>query len=44
MIRGLLAQGSGIREVARQTGAGIATVQRLKRTMVAGPDALSLPN
>lgn len=44
VIRGLLAGGSGIREVARQTGAGIATVQRLKRTMVAGSDALSLPN
>lgn len=43
VIRGLLAEGTGIREVARRTGAGTATVQRLKRAMLTGPEALGLP-
>lgn len=33
-IRDLLAQGIGIRETARETGAGTATVQRIKRSMM----------
>ena len=32
-IKAMLAQGLGVRETARRTGAGTATVQRLKRTM-----------
>lgn len=32
-IRSMLAQGLGVRETARRTGAGTATVQRLKRAM-----------
>ena len=32
-IRAMLAQGLGVRETARRTGAGTATVQRLKRAM-----------
>lgn len=32
-IRTMLAQGLGVRETARRTGAGTATVQRLKRAM-----------
>jgi DNA invertase Pin-like site-specific DNA recombinase len=32
-IRALLADGIGVRETARRTGAGTATVQRLKRAM-----------
>lgn len=34
-IRTMLAQGIGVRETARRTGAGTATVQRLKRSMTA---------
>ena len=33
-IRDLLARGIGIRETARETGAGTATVQRIKRSMM----------
>jgi len=33
-VRYLLAQGIGIRETARETGAGTATVQRIKRSMM----------
>ena len=32
-IRTMLAQGKGVRETARETGAGTATVQRLKKAM-----------
>lgn len=35
-IRTMLAQGLGVRETARRTGAGTATVQRLKRSMTVG--------
>jgi len=35
-IRTMLAQGLGVRETARRTGAGTATVQRLKRAMTVG--------
>lgn len=34
-IRALLRSGAGIRETARQTGAGTATVQRIKRALAA---------
>jgi len=44
VIQGLLAAGTGIREVARRTGAGPATVQRLKRAMLVKADAFGLPN
>ena len=33
-IRNLLLSGKGIRETARETGAGTASVQRVKRTMM----------
>jgi len=32
-IRAMLTCGKGIREIARETGAGTASVQRIKRTM-----------
>ena len=32
-IRAMLMSGRGIRETARETGAGTATVQRIKQTM-----------
>lgn len=34
-IRALLKSGAGVRETARQTGAGTATVQRIKRSLAA---------
>ncbi len=41
-IRALLMSGTGIRETARRTGAGTASVQRVKRDMVG--DAAHLPD
>jgi DNA invertase Pin-like site-specific DNA recombinase len=41
-IRALLMSGTGIRETARRTGAGTASVQRVKREMVG--DAAHLPD
>jgi DNA invertase Pin-like site-specific DNA recombinase len=34
VIRAMLSSGKGVRETARETGAGTATVQRIKRSMV----------
>jgi DNA invertase Pin-like site-specific DNA recombinase len=35
VIRSMLSSGAGIREAARKTGAGTATVQRIKRSLAA---------
>lgn len=39
-IRSMLMSGKGIRETARATGAGTATVQRIKQAMQAEPDRI----
>jgi DNA invertase Pin-like site-specific DNA recombinase len=41
-IRAMLLEGRGIRETARKTGAGTATVQRIKRTLIAGHDVSTI--
>lgn len=44
-IRGMLMSGKGIRETARKTGAGTASVQRIKRTLaVASQSAPAVSN
>jgi hypothetical protein len=40
-IRALLIAGIGIRETARRTGAGTATVQRIRAAMQAEPDRIA---
>jgi DNA invertase Pin-like site-specific DNA recombinase len=40
-IQAMLRDGKGVRETARATGAGTATVQRLKKALTASPQAAS---
>jgi uncharacterized protein YerC len=41
-IKALLKSGAGVRETARQTGAGTATVQRIKRSLMVSANAGSV--
>ena len=43
-IRTMLVAGTGIRETARRTGAGTASVMRIKQTLAVDPAQLALPN